>query len=131
MKSEDWEPPNPSAVVKTHNMLIQNKFDLWKQPTRVARNLSGQQLNAIKELKGNDNIDIKLDDKGGGFVIADKKDYESSALNDLTKQTNIHELDPATDKSAIITEVEEEITEKAWCFFDKSFINSFFRKTSC
>ena len=82
---------------------------MWKQPTRVARNLSGHQLNAIKELKDNDNIDIKLDDKGGGFVIADKKDYESSALNDLANQTNIHEIDPASDKSAIISEVEKEI----------------------
>ena len=92
-KSEDWEPPNPSAAMQTHNMVVQNKFDLWKQPTRVARNLSGQQFCAIKDLKSNDSIDIKLDDKGGGFVIADKKDYKSSALNDLASQTNIHEID--------------------------------------
>ena len=109
VKSDDWEPPVPNSVVKTHNMLIQNKFDLWKQTTRVARNLSGQQFSAIKDLKSNDSIDIKLDDKGGGFVIADKKDYESSALNDLASQTNIHEIDASTDKTAIIKDVEEEI----------------------
>ena len=102
VKSDDWEPPVPNSVVKTHNMLIQNKFDLWKQTTRVARNLSGQQFSAIKDLKSNDSIDIKLDDKGGGFVIADKKDYESSALNDLASQTNIHEIDASTDKKIFV-----------------------------
>ena len=98
VKNEEWEPPYPSASLKAHNMVIQHKFDLWKQPTRVARNLSGQQINAIKELKNNDSIDIKLDDKGGGFVLADSKDYKSSALNDLDNQTNINEIDPNTDK---------------------------------
>ena len=109
VKSEDWEPPNPSAAMQTHNMVVQNKFDLWKQPTRVARNLSVQQIKAIEELKANDSIDIKLDDKGGGFVVADKEDYISSALNDLGKQRNINEIDPNTDKIALIENVEEEI----------------------
>ena len=60
-------------------------------------------------MKDNVSIDIKLDDKGVGFVIADRKDYESSALNDLANQTNIHEIDSSTDKATIIREVEEQI----------------------
>ena len=84
-----WEPPNPNHAVKTFEMLIQNNFDIWKQPTRIARNLSYSQLQALKELKANDDIDIKLDDKGGGFVVADKKDYISSVKNDLNNQENI------------------------------------------
>ena len=108
-KSEEWEPPNPSSSLKAHNLVIQHRFDSWKQPTRVARNLSRNQQNAIKELKENDTIDIKLDDKGGGFVIADSKDYISSALNDLENQTNISEVRAELDKKELITEIETEI----------------------
>ena len=89
----DWEPPNPNHAVRTYEMLIQSKFDVWKQPTRVARNLSHAQIQALKELKNDDKIDIKLDDKGGGFVVADKKDYISSVKNDLDNQENITVVD--------------------------------------
>ena len=58
----DWEPPNPNHAVRTYEMLIQSKFDVWKQPTRVARNLSHAQIQALKELKNDDNIDIKLEE---------------------------------------------------------------------
>ena len=109
VKRDEWVPPNTSAALKTHHMVIQNKFDLWKQPTRVASNMSAQQKLAVKELKEDESIDIKLDDKGGGFVVADSKDYKSSALNDLHNQTNIEEMDPNTDKENIIMEVETEI----------------------
>ena len=103
LKSEEWEPPNPSASLKAHNMVIQHKFDLWKQPTRVAGNLSSKLQDAIKELKENDDIDIKLDDKGGGFVVADKKDYISSVLSDLANQHNIQET--VVNKVDMIAEV--------------------------
>ena len=109
VKRDDWVPPNTSAALKTHHMVIQNKFDLWKQPTRVASDISAQQKKAVKELKEDDSIDIKLDGKGGGFVVADSKYFKSSALNDLQNQTNIEELDPNTDKENIIIEVETEI----------------------
>ena len=82
-------------------MLIQSKFDVWKQPTRVARNLSHAQIQALKELKNDDKIDIKLDDKGGGFVVADKKDYISSVKNDLDNQENITVVDQQTDRKNI------------------------------
>ena len=88
-------------------MVIQHKFDLWKQPTRVAGNLSSKLQDAIKELKENYDIDIKLDDKGGGFVVADKKDYISSVLSDLANQHNIQET--VVNKVDMIAEVENEI----------------------
>ena len=105
----DWEPPNPNHAVRTYEMLIQSKFDVWKQPTRVARNLSHAQIQALKELKNDDKIDIKLDDKGGGFVVADKKDYISSVKNDLDNQENITVVDPQTDRKNIIRNVNSEI----------------------
>ena len=105
----DWEPPNPNHAVRTYEMLIQSKFDVWKQPTRVARNLSHAQIQALKELKNDDKIDIKLDDKGGGFVVADKKDYISSVKNDLDNQENITVVDQQTDRKNIIRNVNSEI----------------------
>ena len=105
----DWEPPSPNYAVRTFEMLLQNEFDVWKQPTRVARNLSFMQLQALKELKANDDIDVKLDDKGGGFVVADKPDYISSVNNDLNNQRNIVSIDPQTDRENIVRNVNEEI----------------------
>ena len=100
----NWEPPpwkvNRSLLV--HNQVIQNKFDHWKQPTRVNSNVSVATREAMKSLKNNETIDIKMDDKSPCFVVADKKDYISSALNDLAKQSNIQELGEDIDKEFII-----------------------------
>ena len=89
-----WEPPqwkvNKSLII--HNQVVQDKFDHWKQPTRVASNVSVEALKAIKSLKNDDTIDIKMDDKSPCFVVADKKDYISSALNDLDKQSILRNL---------------------------------------
>ena len=94
LKKSDWVPPtwkvNKSLLV--HNKVIQNKFDNWKQPIRVASNVSFSLREALKNLKNNKDIDIKMDDKSPCFVVADKTDYISSALNDLNKQSNIVEL---------------------------------------
>ena len=65
--------------------------------------------NAIKELKENDTMDIKLDDKGGGFVIADTRDNISRALNNLENQANINEVRYDVDKEEVIKEDETEI----------------------
>ena len=50
-----------------------------------------------------------MDDKSPCFVVADRKDYISSALNDLTKQSNIEELSEDVNKERLIKEVEKEI----------------------
>ena len=42
------------------------------------------------------------------FVVADKNDYISSALNYLQKQSNIEELDEDTDKEEIIKMTKED-----------------------
>ena len=106
-----WEPPNwkVNKSLLVHNKVIQNKFDNWKQPTRVASNVSAGLKEALKSLKNDDSIDIKMDDKSPCFVVADRKDYISSALNDLSKQSNIEELSEDVDKQRLIKEVEEEI----------------------
>ena len=50
-----------------------------------------------------------MDDKSNCFVVANKKDYVSCALNDLYKQANIEELDENFDEEQVIKDVEEEI----------------------
>ena len=94
VKNDDWEPPSAKVnkALDVHNMVIQNQFDHWKQPLRVKDNLSVDQRKALKNLVNNETIDIKLDDKSGSFVLADKKDYISAASNDLSKQSNIQEI---------------------------------------
>ena len=110
VKNDDWEPPSAKVnkALDVHNMVIQNQFDHWKQPLRVKDNLSVDQRKALKNLVNNETIDIKLDDKSGSFVLADKKDYISAASNDLSKQSNIQEIN-VTDVENVITEVEAEI----------------------
>ena len=110
VKKTDWEPPT-ARVNKTllvHNMIIQNKFDEWKQPIRVKDNLTSQQRKALEGLKKIEDQDIKLDDKSGSFVLADKPDYISAASNDLSKQQNIQETN-VNNVENIITEMEVEI----------------------
>ena len=72
-----------------HNQVIQSKFDNWKQPLRVASNLPFELQKALKDLKKDTDHDIKMDDKSGSFVFADKNDYVAAATLDLTNQTNI------------------------------------------
>ena len=55
-----------------HNSIVQHKFDHWKQPLRVPNNISKECQAAFKELKNDETIDIKTDDKSGCFVVADK-----------------------------------------------------------
>ena len=54
-------------------------------------------------------MDIKLDDKGGGFEIADTRDNISRALNNLENQANINEVRYDVDKEEVIKEDETEI----------------------
>ena len=111
VKNKDWEPPSVKVnkAISVHSMAIQNKFDQWKQSDRVKDNLSVNQRKALKSLANNEAIDIKLDDKSGSFVVADKKDYISAATNDLAKQSNIQEVNLVSVEN-LIQSVETEIS---------------------
>ena len=63
----------------------------------------------IKSLKLDVNIDIKMDDKSGCFVMADMTDYKSSLLNDLVKQNNISELE--MDKEELIKDIKSKVVK--------------------
>ena len=106
MKNSSWEPSNQQVnkCLLAHNQVIQSKFDHWKQPIRVASNLSVDLKKALKDLKNDDKIDIKMDDKIGSFVVA-----ISAANLDLTKQGNIREIIEEFDKKEIIENVELEV----------------------
>ena len=93
-----------------YNSIIQHKFDQWKQPVRVDSNVSKDLQVALKSLKADDTIDIKLDDKSGSFVVTNKGDYKAAAMNDLTKQNNIVEIDQI-DKEQLIKDIEEEVAK--------------------
>ena len=73
-------------------MVIQHQFDHWKQPCRVKNYPSVDQRKVLKNLLIDETVDIKLDDKSGSIVVADKKDYISTASNDISKQSNIQEI---------------------------------------
>ena len=108
VKKDDWEPSKVNRALDVHNMVIQNKFDHWKQPNRIKDNLSVTQRKAPKSLSNDDKIDIKLDDKSECFVVADMKDYVSAATNDLRKQPNIREINVNSVTDGIL-ETEAEI----------------------
>ena len=61
----------------------------------------------MKSLKNDINIGIKMDDKSGCFVVADRTNYKSAVLNDLAKQNNISELE--VDKEELMKEIESEV----------------------
>ena len=110
VKNTDWDPPaaRVNKSLDVFNMIVQNKFDNWKQPVGVKDNLSVAQRKALKSLSNDERIDIKLDDKSGSFVVADKKDYISAASNDLSKQANIQETH-VNNVENIVSKMETEI----------------------
>ena len=64
IKKSDYElGQNVNRHLIVHNNMIQRRFDTWKQPTRVASNMSNEMKVAMKSLKNDINIDIKMDDK--------------------------------------------------------------------
>ena len=89
-------------------MIIQNRFDQWKQPLRIKDNLSVAHREALKNLRTDDRLDIKLDDKSGSFVVANREDYISAATNDLSKQENIQEINVGSVEN-LLKEIELEI----------------------
>ena len=110
VRKSDYEPvQNVNKHLLVHNNMIQMKFDNWKQPVRVTSNISNEMKVAMKSLKTDDSIDIKMDDKSGCFVVADRIDYKSAVLNDLAKQSNISEVE--VDKEELVSEVEREIAK--------------------
>ena len=110
VKKSDYEPvQNVNKHLLVHNNMIQMKFDNWKQPVRVTSNISKEMKVAMKSLKTDDSIDIKMDDKSECFVVADRINYKSAVLNDLAKQSNISEVE--VDKEELVSEVEREIAK--------------------
>ena len=108
IKNSCWEPPRVNKTLEVHNMIIQKEFDVWKQPVRVKDNLSVAHRKALEGLKNDEVHDIKLDDKSGSFVFADKSDYISAANNDIYKQTNIQETN-VNSVDNMLKEVANEI----------------------
>ena len=61
LKNTDWEPPaaRVNKEIDVYQMMVQNKFDQWKQRKRLKDNLSVAQRKTLKTLQNGENIDIK------------------------------------------------------------------------
>ena len=110
IKKSDFEPPqNVNRNLIVHNNMIQRRFDTWKQPTRAASNISTEMKVAMKSLTNDINIDTKMDEKSGCFVVANRTDYKSAVLNDQAKPNNISEVE--VDKEELMKEIESEVVK--------------------
>ena len=64
---------------------MQEKFYKWKPPRYIKDNLSKEERNLIKQLKENDNIVYKWEDKGPSFVKMTKEQYLNSGKTYINK----------------------------------------------
>ena len=79
-----WQP-RPTPCCNLEDYFLNTKASLAKIPVRHAgRNLSCQELAAIRSLRNDTSIVIKKFDKGRGIAILDKEDYISEALRQLS-----------------------------------------------
>ena len=111
----DYTPPaGRNKKLDTYIDMVQFEFDHWNQIQRPKMNVPFQIEEAIVSLEHDDEIDIKMDDKSGSFVVADPETYHSAVLNDLEKCDQVEELPSNSDRKRIIRDIVSEINVSFW-----------------
>ena len=104
-KDKKWKPPT-SRYPELELFLANVRRDLINPDNiRQARdNLSKKERAALKELKNDSNVVIRIQDKGSRFVLIDVKDYEEKMFGQLNNQLHYKSLqsDPTSKHLALV-----------------------------
>ena len=94
-KKSNWDPPVPECTpIHDYLSCVQNDIrNLYTHPKQNPQNLTKNELEALNELKNNQNIVIKRADKGGKIVIWPREMYVSEASKQLSDTKYYHKLD--------------------------------------
>ena len=94
-KKSNWDPPVPECTpIHDYLSCVQNDIrNLYTHPKQNPQNLTKNELEALNELKNNQNIVIKRADKGGKIVIWPREMYMSEASKQLSDTKYYHKLD--------------------------------------
>lgn len=89
-KPSNWEPESTNIHENIHKLIQQDQKALNSYTTtnNIQDNLSQEERRALKDLKTNPNIIIKLADKGSNIVIMDQSQYLIEAHRQLNNTTH-------------------------------------------
>ena len=84
-EKSSWKPLRAWKEIEDLIKNLQDKFDEWTRPKYIKDNLSREERKFIKNLKENDDIIYKWEDKGPSFVKMTKEQYVDSGEKELQK----------------------------------------------
>ena len=84
-EKSSWEPPRACKEIEELIKNMQERFDKWKPPRYIKDNLNKEERNLLKQIKENDDIVYKWEDKGPSFVKMTKEQYLDSGEKELEK----------------------------------------------
>lgn len=116
----DWSPPL-STLPPDITDLIQADIDYFEnnfQPLPIRNNLSQGEIEALKDLKENNNIIVKPADKGSAVVVMDREQYLFEGNRQLTDKKYYCPL-----KEPIYPETKKLVQPIIQSLLDKKFIN--------
>lgn len=97
-KKSSFDPVIKIAAMETFEQTVTSEvLKEWDQVTTKnkmkKKNITNQELKALKELSRDEELIIKKADKGGATVLMDNKDYVQEALNQLQDEAVYKKLD--------------------------------------
>ena len=92
---------------------MQEKFDKWKPPRFIKDNLSKDERNFIKQLKQNNDVIYKWEDKGPSFVKMKSEQYTKAGEKELEKP-NFYK--------GVENDLSEEIKQKSDAIVQDMFV---------
>ena len=103
-EKSSWEPPRACKEIEELIKHMQEKFDKWKPPRFIKDNLSKDERNFIKQLKQNNDVIYKWEDKGPSFVKMKSEQYTKAGEKELEKPNFYKEVE---------NDLSEEIKQKS------------------
>ena len=71
----EYNPTVYSASLETFKKAFQAEYDKWKPPRFIEDNLTKDERRTLKNIKKNNNIIYKWEDKGSSFTKMNRNDY--------------------------------------------------------
>lgn len=114
--ASNWIPPTHSIPLEIHHLIEKDLKEIKKfcKIRTEKPNLTIEELQALKKLKGNKNIVIKPADKGNLIVIQSREQYTKEALRQLNDEKYYKKLKSPIypDTIAMIHKITQTLVEK-------------------
>ena len=82
-QKSSWEPPKACKEIEDMINKIQELFDRWAPPRHIKDNLTKEERKFLKDLKEDDEIIYKWEDKGPSFTKMNTNQYIEAGEKEL------------------------------------------------